>query len=148
MKDKNKIIIAIVATLFIAGGAGFFGGMKYQQSKMTTTRFGNFQTGGRNGNMMARTGSGMGGNFRPVSGDIISADDKSITVKMSDGSSKIILFSSSMTINKSAEATKSDLAVGQKVAVFGMQNSDGSLTAESIQLNPIMRVPGSPSPQK
>lgn len=46
-----------------------------------------------------------------------------------------------LTINKATTATKSDLKTGEKVAVFGTPNSDGSVTAQSIQLNPMFRGP-------
>lgn len=112
----------------------FFGGMKYQQTKLPsfTRQFGNIQD----------RRVGVGGNragFRPVNGEIISADNKSITVRLQDGSSKIVLFSDKTTINQAVEATKDDLKNGGKVAVFGTENSDGSVTAQNIQLNPIVR---------
>jgi hypothetical protein len=46
----------------------------------------NFVT--RGGSGAAGGGRGMG--FRPVAGEIIKADDTSITVKLQDGSSKIV----------------------------------------------------------
>lgn len=63
-------------------------------------------------------------------------DDKSITVKLQDGSSKIVLLSNTTAYNKSATGAKSDLKTGEKVAVFGTENSDGSVTARDVQLNP------------
>ena len=126
----NKMIITVILVLIVGGGA-FFGGMKYQQSKQP-----NFsrQFAGQG----VRMGQGQiqdRADFRPVSGEIISSDEKSITVKLQDGSSKIVLFSEKTVINKAAEATKDDLKVGEKVAVFGQENSDGSVTATQIQLN-------------
>lgn len=154
---NTKVIIAVALALVVGGGAGFFGGMKYQESKTVAGRVGNgnfqFQANGgtiRNGGSTGRTnGNGNGVAFRPVDGEIASVDDKSITVKMTDGTSRIILFSDSTMINKSLEASKTDLTVGQKVAVFGTQNSDGSVTAQSIELNPVMRnISASPMPQQ
>lgn len=143
---KNSNIIIIVILVVIVGTAGFFGGMKYQQSKQPTfpRQFGNGQgpAGTGNGQNRNRIGGGQ------VMGDITSADDKSITVKLQDGSSKIVLFSETTTINKAAEGSKSDLKIGERVAVFGTTNSDGSVTAQNIQLNPIFRGPtASPSPK-
>ncbi len=125
MKNKN-LIITILLLVIVAGGA-FFAGMKYQQSK--SPRPGNFQ-GNRSGQFQQRTGQ----NGRAVNGEILNADDKSITVKLQDGSSKIVLLTETTTINKSAEGSKSDLKEGEKVAVFGTENSDGSVTAQNIQL--------------
>jgi hypothetical protein len=127
----NKTYLITIILAVIVGAGGFFAGMKYQQSK--SPRFSNFQGAG-NGQFQQRTQG-----FRLVNGEIISADDKSITVKLQDGSSKIILLSDTATISKSADATKADLKVGEKVAAFGTENSDGSVTAQNIQLNPILR---------
>ena len=82
----------------------------------------------------------MGGRGGQVTGEVSSSDDKSITVKMADGSSKIILLSTTTSIIKSSEASKTDLTVGAKVGVFGQANPDGSVTAQNIQLNPISRM--------
>ncbi len=126
---KNANIIAVVL-LIIGLGGGFFAGMQYQKSQVPQ---------GANGQGRRLGAGGQNGANRPVAGDIISSDDKSITVKMQDGSSKIVLVSSSTQINKAAIATKADLKTGERVAVFGTTNSDGSVTAQNIQLNPQTR---------
>lgn len=140
--NKNLLITILVAA--IVGGASFYGGMMYQQKKIPVRQGANgqaFRPGGR--------GQGQGTGFRPVSGEILSADDKSITVKLMDGSSKIIFLSEKTVINKAATATKTELIIGAKVAAFGTDNSDGSVTAQSIQLNPInMRPTPSATPTK
>ncbi len=136
---SNTIIIVLLIAIFVGVG-GFFAGMKYQQSKKPQGRFGNFQQG-QAGQFAQRQG------FRPVNGEIISADEDSITVKLADNSSKIVLLTDTTAINKSSEGSKEDLKVGEKVSAFGTENSDGSVTAQSIQLNPILRdMPGGGSP--
>lgn len=104
----------------------------------------------RNGQFQPRdTGSPVGRQgFRPVNGEIISADDKSITVKLPDNSSKIVLLTDTTIINKSAEGAKEDLKTGEKVALFGTENSDGTVTAQNIQLNPAFRNTGTGMPGK
>jgi len=62
-----------------------------------------------------------------------------ITVKLEDGSSKIILLSEKTSINKASEGSITDLTAGEKVAVFGTTNADGSVTAQNIQINPVAR---------
>lgn len=132
---KNTIIIVVL--VLVVGAGTFFGGMKYQQSKrqVFNRQFGNTQ--GQAG-QAGRIGSNRLG-FRPVSGEIIGADEKSITVKLQDGSSKIVLFSDRTEINKASSGAKEDLKTGEKVMVVGTENSDGSVTAQSIQLNPVFR---------
>ncbi len=129
---KNHWIITIILVIAV-GIAGFFVGMQYQKMQR-----GNFA--GRFGGAGFQRFGGTNGANRPVLGQIISSDANSITVKLMDGSSKIVIVSSSTTINKAATGTKDDLKQGSTVAVFGTANSDGSVTAQNIQLNPQMRM--------
>ena len=87
----NQNIIIITILLILMGLGGFFAGTKYQQSK-TPTFFAGMRNG-RNGNVAFSETGGNRMGFRPVSGEIVMSDNTSITVKMSDGSSKIILLS-------------------------------------------------------
>ncbi len=121
---KNKLIVFSVISLIIGAGLGFFGGMKYQQSKNPVRTTGMFQrgTGLRNMNGMA------------VRGQIISADTNSITVKMPDGSTKIVILSSTTMIGKTTTGSATDLTTGVNVIVFGNTNSDGSVTAQNVQV--------------
>lgn len=143
---NNYVLIAVIA--IVVGIVAFFGGMKYQESKAGSGNFarqfqnmmGNRQ-GGQNGQNRF-----MGGG-RPVVGEILSVDDKSITVKLQDDSSKIVLLSDKTAINKATEASKTDLKVGERVLVAGTENSDGSVTAVNIQLNPIFRNQPTLSPK-
>jgi len=131
---KNNLIIAAVAALVLGGVVGFLGGIQYQKSQRP-----NFAgAANRGGQFAGRFGDANGAN-RPVTGQIISADDKSITVKMQDGSSKIVILSTNTTINKQATGSTSDLKTGTNVMVLGTTNSDGSVTAQSVQLNPMFR---------
>jgi len=135
---KNNIIITIVLVI-IVGFGGFFAGIKYQQKKQPTfgRQFGN-ALGTRSG-VPFQNGNRLG--FRPVAGEIIGSDENSITVKLQDGSSKIVLLSEKTEINKTNPASQDELKVGEKVSVFGTENSDGSVTASNIQLNPMIRIP-------
>ena len=133
MKSNNLIIAVLLVIVFSA--AGFFAGTKYQQSK--TPSFGNFN---RSGSQTGQAGNRARGGGQ-ILGDIISQDNNSITVKLADGSSKIILVSGSTSINQATTAAIADLKVGTKVAAFGVTNSDGSVTAQNIQINPISRGP-------
>jgi len=144
----KKYIAAIVIVLAVGIGA-FYGGMMYGKSRssaQSTSRnslpggqnFGgqNFQRG-----TMGRNGGAGGGGF--ISGQIISKDSQSITVEFRNGSStasasstKIIFLSNSTPITKSVSGTADDLAVGVNVSIVGTTNSDGSITAETIQIRP------------
>ena len=142
MRILNKQYLIIIVLIVAVGGGAFFGGMKYQQSKQPNFSRQFAEQGARMGQGQIQGNAGLPAGrqgFRPVSGEIISGDEKSITVKLQDGSSKIILLTDKTEINKASEATKDDLKTGEKVAVFGTENSDGSVTAQNIQLNPLDR---------
>ncbi|MCL4364453.1 DUF5666 domain-containing protein [Patescibacteria group bacterium] len=132
---KNNVVsLVLVAVVF--GAIGFYGGTLYQKNQQPSllTQFGN-RTGQFAAGQNARFRNGGG----RVVGQIVSVDSSSMTVKMQDGSSKIVLFSDKTAIDKAASASASDLKNGEAVSVFGTTNSDGSVTAQNIQLNPIMR---------
>jgi hypothetical protein len=71
-----------------------------------------------------------------ATGQITAQDSTSITLKMRDGSTKIVFFSPSTSVGKSVSGAASDLAVGQNVMVNGTNNSDGSIAAQNIQIRP------------
>lgn len=146
---KNPVII-IIAAAVISGGGGFLVGMQYQKSKTPALsgRFGNGQFApGQGFNRDSRDGSnGIRQGFRPVSGVISSVDDKSITVKLDDGSSKIIILSDKTEINQAESVGRDQLSTDTRVMVVGSENSDGSVTASNIQLNPRQFNLPSPTP--
>ncbi|HRY76843.1 MAG TPA: DUF5666 domain-containing protein [Candidatus Paceibacterota bacterium] len=139
----KKIIPIFVAALLMVGAGAFYGGMKYGQTKkpsFVSGQWGSQMPGGglQNGSgtgARINGGSKSGGGL--IAGEITAKDDKSITVKSQDGSSKIIFYSESMEISKSVSGILSDLAVGENVTVMGKTSQDGSITAQSIQLRSV-----------
>ncbi|MEJ0021206.1 MAG: hypothetical protein WDN47_01350 [Candidatus Doudnabacteria bacterium] len=146
MDKKHTITVVAVAIVFAAGG--FFGGMKYAQGKtaqMRQQRVAGAGFGAGGGARGARGGAGgtAGGGF--TGGQIVSKDDKSITIKTMDGGSKIVFLGASTQIAKSASGTPDDLTQGENVVVTGTANSDGSLTAQMIQIRPAMTTQPAPA---
>lgn len=123
------VVIAVVA---------FFGGMKYQQMGSQQS-LGNGQ---RFGNGQGR----FGGNGRAQVGQVISIDTagSNLVIKLQDGSSKIVNLTGQTRVVKTAIASVSDILTGNEIAVFGMANTDGSITASNIQLNPGNGMRGGP----
>jgi hypothetical protein len=144
MNKKNIIICAIVGVLI--GSGAFYGGMQYEVNKtkaIRTVNRGNFnsdtsdngaqrgQQGGQNRGQRAGDGAGF------INGDIISKDDTNITVKALDGNSRIIFFSDATIIGKTVSGSISDLNSGGQVIINGKANSDGSITAQNIQIRSV-----------
>lgn len=131
---KNQI--KIVAGIVVVAGLTFFAGLSYGKGsaspQVQTGQLGSRNFGGQSQGGMMR--GGQAGNF--AGGEIISLDDKSITVKLRDGSSKIVFLSGATEILKFATGTISDLSVNEQVTVSGLANNDGSITAQSIQIRP------------
>lgn len=137
----NKTIIIAAVVVILAGVGGFVGGMYYQKSQ-TATRLAQFGATGQGGQFYRRFGQGGGANgANVVRGEVVSTDSNSITVKLPDGSSKIIVVGSSTAFMKSTSGALSDLKTGDTVMAFGTTNSDGSVTAQNVQINPPVRVP-------
>ena len=136
-----KKIIPIVVAVIVVGGICFYVGTKVGESSAVSARQAgsqSFRTGGGLGG--GRTGGGIqSGSF--TGGSIISKDDKSMTVSLQNGSSKIVLFSTSTSVMKTAQGTLNDLAAGEEVTVMGGANSDGSITAQSVQIRPNQPAP-------
>lgn len=133
-QDKNNTGIIALAIFLIAGGLGFFAGMKYQESKQPEfmrnmpqeflDRMGNRQFGDRTGNV----------GLRPVSGEIIEVDDGSVTLKTQDGGSKIVIYSDNTPVNKTSEGSLDDLKEGEQTMVIGKEGVDGTVTADTISI--------------
>jgi hypothetical protein len=151
---KNEIVLATI-TLIAVTALAFYGGTFYQKNYAYKSPDG-FSRDGRNGTFNRQskpTGGNFNGNFSGrsnregsfVAGEIISKDDKSVTVKTIDGGSKIVYYSEDTTIGKSTDGSKDDLGQGVSVMVNGKNNSDGSLTANNIQIRP---AGGGPMPMR
>lgn len=133
---KNHLIGVIIVAVVVAG-AGFYAGTVYGKGSVGGRgQFANGQFTGMGGAGFA--GRGMrsaGGGF--TAGEIVSSSNGSISIKMQNGSStEIVLLGPSTQILKSVSGSVSDLSVGTAVVVTGSQNSDGSLSAQSIQIRP------------
>jgi len=131
---SRNILLTILLALIVGIGP-FYAGTQYQKSQASA-----------NNEQFAQSGRGQSGRFggnrgrfgMATVGNVVSQDANSITVQLPDGSSKIITISNSTTFVKTNNTAKSDVQNGMRIAVFGTTNSDGSVTAQNIQINPQM----------
>lgn len=142
----QKTIGIIIVVAVIIGGVAFWSGMKYQQSKKPAFGMGpagqfSIDRSNANGNGTAERANLS----RATIGDVLTKDDSSITIKLSDGSSKIILYSPTTVVNKMATGSVDDITVGESVTVMGTTNTDGSLTAQNIQIRPVQPPAATPT---
>lgn len=122
----DKDILIVFAIVFTTAAASFFAGMSVGKSKNSqiSPQFSQSRVN-INSN---RNGSGV------ASGEIIGADDTSVTVKSANGNTKIVFFSDKTKIGNFVDAAASDLTVGKSVMATGTANSDGSIVASNIQI--------------
>ncbi|MDD5341415.1 MAG: DUF5666 domain-containing protein [Patescibacteria group bacterium] len=135
---KAQKIIALAVAVIVIGGASFYAGTLLAHGNKS----GNRNMPGFTNGIDAR---GAKGNDNFVNGQILSIDSSSITVKIPNNGSKIILLTDSTPISKMASGTKADLTVGETIMATGTTNTDGSVTAQSIQIRPSMPNPGAPT---
>ncbi len=134
--NKTLIITAIIA-LIVGLGVGYFGANALHPATASTTARGSYSGTGS----FARSGSVSGNGL--LSGTVAAKDSGSITIDTRDGSSHVVLITPDTTVSKSVSGSQSDVSVGSTVIVTGTTNSDGSVSASSIQLRPAM--PTSPT---
>jgi len=131
--NKKIILYSLSAIILIA--ISFWAGMKYSQAS-NPGALGKF--GIRNWNFSPDQRMGANRATSPkngfVAGKIISKDDKSLTVQVSDGGSKVIFFSTTTKAVKSAELPLSEIGINQQVNINGLANADGSISAQMIMI--------------
>ncbi len=128
---KNKQIITGVVALIVGLGIGYFGAQAMTPARTAGT------FAGRTGAAGTFTRGGAAG-AGLLSGTVAAEDSGSITLDTRDGSSHVVLINPATTVQKSVSGTMSDVAVGSTVVVMGTTNSDGSVSATSVQLRPAM----------
>jgi ABC-type proline/glycine betaine transport system substrate-binding protein len=129
---KNTAIMSIIAV----GILGLLGGFEYGKAKTTAPIAGSMRRGAAMAGGFAGRSVANGG---PTTGTVIAKDDKSITIAMQGTGSKIVFTDETTQVLKSTAGTMTDVATGDTIIVTGTTNSDGSLSAKSIQIRPAMQ---------
>lgn len=144
---QKKLIIAVLITAIIAGGGGFFiGKSTSSQSNFSGANFVGFANmtdeqrqalrdnmpSNMTGDRAMTSRSGM----TASSGEVTAKDNQSLTLKLADGSAKIVFYSASTTVSQFQASSVDDLSIGTSVMISGKTNDDGSITASMIQVRP------------
>ena len=130
---KTKQIIIAIVVLVIVGGLSFYAGTKAGGGNPGANRVGQFNVGGPNGMRTNRGGAGAG--F--VTGEVLSKDATSVTVKLQGGGSKIIFLTAGTAVQKTVVGTIADVVVGSQITANGQSNADGSINATTISQRPL-----------
>jgi hypothetical protein len=129
MKNNYVTIVVAIACAVIF----FFIGMAYGKGGTTTAA-----TAGARGAFSSSTRGGFGGRAGAgggfVTGQIVSVSNGTIVVQMPNGNSANVFFSSSTQVIKPQVAPVSTLTPGTMVMIGGTTNTDGSVSAQTIQI--------------
>jgi hypothetical protein len=139
-KKSTQVILAIVIALIFFGAGWYFKGSSSPTTSASATA-GSFSGVGGSGRSFAGRGGGAGSGF--TAGKIVSVDPTSISIQLPNSTSTttttgstVVLYSTGTSILKSVIGSAADLTVGDSVTVSGTTNSDGSMSATSIQIRP------------
>lgn len=135
--QNNNIIIGAIIAVIALSGIAFYAGMQYEAHGITASAAPNFsQQSGRFGGGAGtpggapRTAQRFGG---ATIGSVLSKDQNSMTIKLQNGGSQIVFYTASTSVVKSSPSSIDDVRVNDSVLITGKPNSDGSVSASSIQ---------------
>ena len=135
---NKKTMIVFAGTVLIVGALSFWGGTKYAPGALSGKD--DFQNARGNfaGNTTFKNGGGQqtlsNNQVRPLTGEIISNDEGSLTLKLGDGGSKTVFLPESTKITKSVEGGIVDLTEGINIVVSGKEDASGNYSASSVQV--------------
>jgi pectate lyase len=131
MKINKQIITSSLISIIVAGSIGYYVG-SHRASTAANMRQGMMGQAG----LGARGGFARGANGGMVNGSVVSLTDNVLTLKARDGGSRVILFTAGTKVTKSVDGARTDVKDGVNVVILGTQNTDGSITAETVQIRP------------
>jgi hypothetical protein len=141
---KILFVIAGIALLAVAAGAGFQYGKTYQSNQANQIRSQFLRSRGINsgngtgGAQAAGFGGGVFGQLKSVNGN-------TLTVTTQNGDETVDLTANTQ-IEKTTVGTTADLQAGEQLVVRGQRDSSGTVTAETIQITNNGAPQSTPAP--
>lgn len=134
MKKYRVHIIWVVIALVALGGGFYWGKASSAASR------GSFAGTGTFGSSTRRIAGATGGGL--AVGTVLTIGSSSITLQLANGNSEVVFYSSSTPVSVPTTVSVSTLKAGANVMVAGTSNSDGSVTAQTIQVRPAGTLGG------
>jgi hypothetical protein len=148
MMKKILLVIAGIALLAIAAGAGFEYGKTYQSNQASQIRSQFLRSRGINPNGSGGDqagGFGGGGFGGGTFGQLKSVNGNTLTVTTQNGDVTVDLTAATQ-IEKTTAGTPADLQAGQQLIVRGQSDSSGTVTAQSVQITTGRAPQSTPAP--
>lgn len=130
--DKKYIVRVAICVLVI--GLSFWAGRAYTMKQMKKVLRDGILAAQRQDGNRSQPLDPIGKNGMLVSGEIISKDEKSVTLKISNGTERVVFFSPATHIKKTLTGKQSDFTIGTILTVLGSNDSTGTFNATTIQI--------------
>jgi hypothetical protein len=118
----DKKTLAIAGAFTIVAGIFFYGGAKYEKHKL-------FSLG------LLTNKTQINKNETLLKGLLVFKDSTRFTLKLDNGSEKIIPLNENVTFGTKKNGSAEDFILGQLLVVSGKNNSDGTFLAENIKVS-------------
>ncbi|MDD4412771.1 MAG: hypothetical protein PHR00_03960 [Patescibacteria group bacterium] len=135
-KQFSKQLIIFIIIVLVVGAGCFYAGTKLNNNSRKQFPIGQGNFNGQGNRVNA--GQAKNKTSAMIGGEIVKKDDQSITIKLMDGGSKTVYFATSTQVAKSVDGTLADLSTGINVMVSGKTGTDGSVSAQYIQIRPAL----------
>lgn len=132
----EKKTLVIVAIAIVGAAIFFYAGAKYEKHKLNA--LGLLSGSKSSSNKKAAVNS--------IKGTVTTKDDKSVTIKMADGTTKNIQFSNGMTFGTDGAGSAADVFVGELLVIAGENNADGVFIPTNMRAS--KKSPKAPAPQE
>jgi len=148
MKRNWRMMVGILLAALVVAGGSFYGGTVYGKGQAQTAFAGPVNPGSGPAGMMpggtppAGMGQPGGNQAGMLVGEIAEISATALTITDSSGKQTQVNVSGTTLIEKQASVTLADLTQGETVMVSGSQQSDGSISARSVQVAPAGRMVG------
>lgn len=148
---KRSHLTALFLVLIAALG-GFYGGLHYEMSRVTSAGSASAVTAGTGptggGVASSGTGSGQAGGFGAGGGrggnvgTITNLTATGFTLHSAGGSDINVLLAPQATVRKTADAQRSELHNNLLVTVTGQRDANGIISATAVTIVPAAATPG------
>jgi hypothetical protein len=134
MKKYLVHIVWLVIAIVALGGGYFLG-----KASGATSRAAGF-AGAYSSSTRRAAGGAAGGGL--ITGTIATLGSSSITLQLANGNSEVVFYSTSTPVSEPTTVSVNALKVGTTIIAGGTSNSDGSLTALTLQVRPAGTTSG------
>ena len=135
--NKKFNLTSLIVIVIIFSAAFFYFGIAYQKTKTPTMGVNrdamrDMMGRGDFANQGVTNGGGLRGG--QIIGKIIKIDDSSFTIELNNGGSNTVYITDETFIGQMENIDKNKLKEGQEVLIFGNNQENQSIIAESIQI--------------